>query len=174
MLTKCQHSVYRLRLKKPLPWRVTGARVARHVEEPKGAAEAPYSTSLLPANEPTTRDAFGAPSHPEVLHPEKCREGKYRPKHSTVESARVGEPPPPSRPAGEVPPAETPPARLGRRRWHRVKCAAHANTPASYGLIERLIGVDRSTALARGGAERFEAPERPRRQGTGGAGLRLT
>jgi len=47
------------------------------------------------------------------------------------------------------------------------------NTPASYRLIERLIGVDRSTALARGGAERFEAPERARRQGTGGAGLRL-
>src|SRR5712691_4103952 len=37
-------------------------------------------------------DAFGAPSHPEVLHPEQCREGNYRAKHSTVESARVGEP----------------------------------------------------------------------------------
>src|SRR5229473_610644 len=109
MLSKCQHSVYRLRLKKPLPWRVTGARVARHVEEPKGAAEAPYSTScLLPANEPTTRDAFGAPSHPEVLHPEKCREGNYRAKHSIVESARVGEPPPPSRPAGEAAPRSWP------------------------------------------------------------------
>ncbi|SRR5216683_1230469 len=37
-------------------------------------------------------DAFGAPSHPEVLHPEQCRESNYRAKHSTVESARVGEP----------------------------------------------------------------------------------
>jgi hypothetical protein len=53
-----------------------------------------------------------------------------------------------------------------------LSAAAHANTPASYRLIERLIGVDRSTTLARGGAERFEAPERARRQGTGGAGLR--
>jgi len=55
-----------------------------------------------------------------------------------------------------------------------LSAAAHANTPASYGLVERLIGVNRLTALARGDSERFEAPERPRRQGSGGAALRLT
>src|SRR6266568_7208948 len=32
---ECSHTVYRLRLKKSLPWRVTGAGVARHVERPR-------------------------------------------------------------------------------------------------------------------------------------------
>src|SRR5229473_5704954 len=32
---ECSHTVYRLHTKKPLPWRVTGARVVRHVERPR-------------------------------------------------------------------------------------------------------------------------------------------
>src|SRR5229473_1331218 len=34
MLTEWPHTVYRLPSKKPLPWRVTGASVAHHVERP--------------------------------------------------------------------------------------------------------------------------------------------
>src|SRR5712691_9350622 len=52
MLPKCQHSVYRLRLKKPLPWRVTGARVARHVERPRVRSKNVYIAEPAPELQP--------------------------------------------------------------------------------------------------------------------------
>ncbi len=49
---ECSHTVYRLHTKKPLPWRVTGARVVRHVERPRVRSKNVYIAEPAPELQP--------------------------------------------------------------------------------------------------------------------------
>src|SRR5712691_7676048 len=52
MLRECSDSAHRLHSKKPLPWRVTGASVARHVERPWVRSKNVYIAEPAPELQP--------------------------------------------------------------------------------------------------------------------------
>ena len=60
MLCECSDSAHRLHSKKPLPWRVTGASVARHVERPWVRSKNVYIAEPAPELQPMCCE-IGAP-----------------------------------------------------------------------------------------------------------------
>ena len=57
---ECSDSANRLHSKKPLPWRVTGASVARHVERPRVRSKNVYIAEPAPELQPMCCE-IGAP-----------------------------------------------------------------------------------------------------------------
>src|SRR6266567_9049993 len=60
MFRECSDSAHRLHSKKPLPWRVTGASVARHVERPRVRSKNVYIAEPAPELQPMCCE-IGAP-----------------------------------------------------------------------------------------------------------------
>src|SRR5229473_130840 len=74
---ECSHTVYWLHTKKPLPWRVTGARVVRHVERPRVRSKNAYIAEPAPELQPMCCE-IGAPRREIGVELDECSHIVYR------------------------------------------------------------------------------------------------